>query len=168
MRHLNAGRKLNRSASHRRALFRNLVTALFERERIRTTDAKAKEVRRLAERMITLGKDGSLAARRRALSYIQKRAVVAKLFSDIAPRFTERPGGYTRIIKLGIRHGDAAPISVLQLTTLAADVEAAKAGEKKKKPARGRGAGRGAKAASDAGKADTAVPAKPSRKRAAG
>jgi large subunit ribosomal protein L17 len=167
MRHLNAGRKLNRSASHRRALFRNLVTALFERERIRTTDAKAKEVRRLAERMITLGKDGSLAARRRALSYIQKRAVVAKLFSDIAPRFTERPGGYTRIIKLGIRHGDAAPISVLQLTTLAADVEAAKAGEKKKKPAR-RGAGRGAKAASDAGKADTALPAKPSRKRAAG
>ena len=171
MRHLNAGRKLNRSASHRRALFRNLVTALFEHERIRTTDAKAKEVRRLAERMITLGKDGSLAARRRALSYIQKRAVVAKLFSDIAPRFTERPGGYTRIIKLGIRHGDAAPISVLQLTTLAADVEAAKAGEKKKKPARGRGrggAGRGAKATSDAGKADTAVPAKPSRKRAAG
>ena len=171
MRHLNAGRKLNRSASHRRALFRNLVTALFEHERIRTTDAKAKEVRRLAERMITLGKDGSLAARRRALSFIQKRAVVAKLFSDIAPRFTERPGGYTRIIKLGIRHGDAAPISVLQLTTLAADVEAAKAGEKKKKPARGRGrggAGRGAKATSDAGKADTAVPAKPSRKRAAG
>jgi len=165
MRHLNAGRKLNRSAAHRRALFRNLVTALFERERIRTTDAKAKEVRRLAERMITLGKDGSLAARRRALSYIQKRAVVAKLFSDIAPRFTERPGGYTRIIKLGIRHGDAAPISVLQLTTLAADVEAAKAGEKKKKPARGRGR---AKAASDAGSADTALPKKPARKRAAG
>ncbi len=167
MRHLNAGRKLNRSASHRRALFRNLVTALFERERIRTTDAKAKEVRRLAERMITLGKDGSLAARRRALSFIQKRAVVAKLFTDIAPRFAERAGGYTRIIKLGIRHGDAAPISVLQLTTLAEDVEAAKAGDKKKKPARGRGRAR-AKAASDAGNADTTLPAKPSRKRAAG
>ncbi len=165
MRHLNAGRKLNRSASHRRALFRNLVTALFERERIRTTDAKAKEVRRLAERMITLGKDGSLAARRRALSFIQKRGVVAKLFADIAPRFADRAGGYTRIIKLGIRQGDAAPISVLQLTTLAEDVEAAKAGDKKKKPARGRGR---AKAASDAGKAETTVPAKPSRKRAAG
>jgi large subunit ribosomal protein L17 len=163
MRHLNAGRKLNRSAAHRRALFRNLVTALFERERIRTTDAKAKEVRRLAERMITLGKDGSLAARRRALSYIQKRAVVAKLFGDIAPRFKERAGGYTRIIKLGIRHGDAAPVSVLQLTTLAEDVEAAKAGEKKKKPARGRGRAK----ASDAGKGE-AAPAKPSRKRAAG
>jgi large subunit ribosomal protein L17 len=164
MRHLNAGRKLNRSASHRRALFRNLVTALFERERIRTTDAKAKEIRRLAERMITLGKDGSLAARRRALAFIQSRAVVAKLFADIAPRFKERAGGYTRIIKIGIRHGDAAPLSVLQLTTLAEDVESAKAGDKKKKPARGRGAGRGGKA-SDAGKAGTA---KPSRKRAAG
>jgi len=122
MRHLNAGRKLNRSASHRRALFRNLVTALFERESIRTTDAKAKEARRLAERMITLGKDGSLAARRRALSFIQSRKVVARLFAEIAPRFKDRNGGYTRIIKVGIRHGDAAPVSVLQLTTMAADV----------------------------------------------
>lgn len=166
MRHLNAGRKLNRSASHRRALFRNLVTALFERERIRTTDAKAKEVRRLAERMITLGKDGSLAARRRALAFIQSRKVVAKLFADIAPRFKDRAGGYTRIIKIGVRHGDAAPISMLQLTTLAADVDAVQGGEKKKKAGTGRRAR--AKAASDAGKADTALPAKPSRKRAAG
>jgi len=162
MRHLNAGRKLNRSAAHRRALFRNLVTALFERERIRTTDAKAKEVRRLAERMITLGKDGSLAARRRALSFIQKRAVVSKLFGEIAPRFKERAGGYTRIIKLGIRHGDAAAMSMLQLTTLAEDVEAAKAGEKKKKPARGRGRAKGA----ESGKAEGE--AKPARRRAAG
>ena len=167
MRHLNAGRKLNRSASHRRALFRNLVTALFERESIRTTDAKAKEARRLAERMITLGKDGSLAARRRALSFIQSRKAVARLFAEIAPRFKDRNGGYTRIIKIGIRHGDAAPVSVLQLTTLAADVEAAQAGDKKK--ARGTGRRARAKAASDAGKADTALPAKPSRrKRAAG
>ena len=161
MRHLNAGRKLNRSAAHRRALFRNLVTALFERERIRTTDAKAKEVRRLAERMITLGKDGSLAARRRALSYIQKRAVVAKLFGDIAPRFKERAGGYTRIIKIGIRHGDAAAMSMLQLTTLAEDVEAAKAGEKKKKPARGRGRGKAAETGKSEGEA------KPARRRRA-
>jgi len=85
------------------------VTALLERERIRTTDAKAKEVRRLTERMITLGKDGSLAARRRALAFIQRRVVVKRLFDDIAPRFKDRPGGYTRTIKLGIRHGDAAP-----------------------------------------------------------
>ena len=141
MRHLNAGRKLNRSASHRRALFRNMVTALFERERIRTTDAKAKEVRRLAERMITLGKDGSLAARRRALAFIQSRKIVARLFADIAPRFKDRNGGYTRIIKIGIRHGDAAPMSVLQLTVMAADVEASQGGDKKKKlaaPAVGR------------------------------
>lgn len=167
MRHLNAGRKLNRSASHRRALFRNLVTALFERERIRTTDAKAKEVRRLAERMITLGKDGSLAARRRALSFIQSRAAVKRLFDDIAPRFKERAGGYTRIVKIGIRHGDAAPVSVIQLTTLAADVESAQGGDKKKKAA-GTGRRARAKAASGAGRADTAVPAKPARKRAGG
>jgi large subunit ribosomal protein L17 len=167
MRHLKAGRKLNRSASHRRALFRNLVTALLERERIRTTDAKAKEVRRLTERMITLGKDGSLAARRRALAFIQRRAVVKRLFDDIAPRFKERPGGYTRTIKLGIRHGDAAPISVIQLTTMAADLETAKGGDKRKKDA-GKGRRARAKAASDAGRADTTLPAKPSRKRAAG
>ncbi len=166
MRHLKAGRKLNRSASHRRALFRNLVTALLERERIRTTDAKAKEVRRLAERMITLGKNGTLGARRRALSYIQSRMVVKRLFDEIAPRFKDRPGGYTRTIKIGIRHGDAAPISQIELTTLAADVEKASGGEKKKS-GRQRARGR-AKAASDAGKADTAMPAKPSRKRAAG
>ena len=166
MRHLNAGRKLNRSASHRRALFRNLVTALLERERIKTTDAKAKEVRRLAERMITLGKDGSLAARRRALAYIQRRQVVTRLFDEIAPRFKDRPGGYTRTIKLGLRHGDAAPISVIQLTTLAADLEAEKGGGKRKKDA-GTGRRARAKAASDAGRADTTLPAKPSRKRAA-
>jgi large subunit ribosomal protein L17 len=167
MRHLKAGRKLNRSSSHRRALFRNMVTALFERESIRTTDAKAKEVRRFAERMITLGKDGSLAARRRALAFIQSRKAVKRLFDDIAPRFKERAGGYTRIIKIGIRHGDAAPLSVLQLTTLASDVESAKGGDKKKKAA-GTGRRARAKAAADAGTADTTLPAKPSRKRAAG
>lgn len=167
MRHLKAGRKLNRSASHRRALFRNLVTALIQRESIKTTDAKAKETRRFAERMITLGKDGTLAARRRALAFIQSQAAVRRLFDDIAPRFKERQGGYTRIIKIGTRHGDAAAMSVLQLTTLAADLETAKGGDKKKKAA---GTGRRARAkaaAADAGKADTTLPAKPSRKRAA-
>jgi large subunit ribosomal protein L17 len=163
MRHLNAGRKLNRSASHRRALFRNLVTALLERERIKTTDAKAKEIRRLAERMVTLGKQGTLAARRRALTFVQSRAVVKKLFDEIAPRFKERAGGYTRIIKVGIRHGDAAPISVIELVTRAADLEAAAEGDKQKKR---RGAPRGGKAAAKSGKTD-GVPAKAPRKRAA-
>jgi large subunit ribosomal protein L17 len=161
MRHLNAGRKLNRSASHRRALFRNLVTALLERERIKTTDAKAKETRRLTERMITLGKEGTLAARRRALTFVQSRAVVKKLFDDIAPRFKDRAGGYTRIIKIGIRHGDAAPVSVIELVTRAADLAVAD-GDKQK--TRG-GAPRGGKAAAKGAKAD--VPAKAPRKRAA-
>jgi large subunit ribosomal protein L17 len=163
VRHLNAGRKLNRSASHRRALFRNLVTALLERERIKTTDAKAKETRRLTERMITLGKEGTLAARRRALTFVQSRAVVKKLFDDIAPRFKDRAGGYTRIIKIGIRHGDAAPVSVIELVTRAADLEAAAGGDKQKKR---RGAPRGGKAAAKGSKgADT--PARAPRKRAA-
>lgn len=162
MRHLNAGRKLNRSASHRRALFRNLVTALLERERIKTTDAKAKETRRLAERMITLGKEGTLAARRRALTFVQSRAVVKKLFDDIAPRFKERNGGYTRIVKIGIRHGDAAPVSILELVTRKADLEAAKEGDKQKKR---RGAPRSGKAGAKTEKGDAS--AKAPRKRAA-
>ena len=163
MRHLNAGRKLNRSASHRRALFRNLVTALLQRERIKTTDAKAKETRRLAERMITLGKEGTLAARRRALTFVQSRAVVKKLFDDIAPRFKERAGGYTRITKIGIRHGDAAPVSVIELVTRAADIEATIGVDKQKKR---RGAARGAKDSAKGAKAGDAS-AKNPRKRAA-
>jgi len=116
MRHRRAGRKLNRSVAHRRALFRNLVTALLEHERIRTTDPKAKEVRRLTDRIITLGKRGSLHARRRALAYVRKESVVRKLFDEVAPRFANRPGGYTRVIKLGPRLGDAAPQSIVELT----------------------------------------------------
>jgi large subunit ribosomal protein L17 len=116
MRHLRAGRKLNRTGAHRRALFRNLVTALLEHERIRTTDPKAKEVRRLTDRIITLGKRGSLHARRRALAYVRKESVVRKLFDEVAPRFAKRPGGYTRVIKLGPRLGDAAPQSIVELT----------------------------------------------------
>jgi large subunit ribosomal protein L17 len=163
MRHLNAGRKLNRSASHRRALFRNLVTALLERERIKTTDAKAKETRRLTERMITLGKEGTLAARRRALTFVQSRAVVKKLFDDIAPRFKERNGGYTRIIKIGIRHGDAAPLSVIELVTRQADIDAAADDKKKKR----RGAPRAGKPAAKGGKAEEAPAQAPRKKRAA-
>ena len=115
MRHLNAGRKLNRSSSHRRALLRNLVTSLLQHEHLQTTDAKAKELRRWAERMITLGKRNTLHARRQALAFVRKREVVAKLFDDIAPRFSARPGGYTRVTKLGIRRGDAAPVSIIEL-----------------------------------------------------
>ena len=112
--------------------------------------------------MITLGKQGTLAARRRALTFVQSRAVVKKLFDDIAPRFKERAGGYTRIIKLGIRHGDAAPISIIELVTRAADLEAAAEGDKKKR----RGAPRGGKPAAKGAKAEGA-PAKAPRKRAA-
>jgi large subunit ribosomal protein L17 len=114
MRHLNAGRKLSRNSSHRHALMRNMVTSLIEHGRIRTTDAKAKEVRRWAERMITLGKQQSVAARRRARAFVQTDAAVAKLFGEVAPLFMNRAGGYTRIIKVGQRAGDAAPISILE------------------------------------------------------
>ncbi len=116
MRHQNQGRKLNRSSSHRKALFRNLVLSLIRHERIRTTDAKAKELRRFADRMITLGKRGDLSARRRAFDFIRSRDAVKKLFDEIAPRFKERNGGYTRVIKFGFRRGDAAPLSIIEFT----------------------------------------------------
>jgi large subunit ribosomal protein L17 len=116
MRHLKAGRKLNRTAAHRKALFRNLVTSLIEHEHVRTTDAKAKELRRIADRVITLGKRGTLHARRQALAYVRSQTAVTKLFDEVAARFRERPGGYTRVVKLGHRHGDAASMSVIELT----------------------------------------------------
>lgn len=116
MRHLKSGRKLNRSSAHRKAMFRNMVTSLLLHERVQTTDAKAKELRRWAERMVTLGKRGGLHARRQALAYIRSRQVVKRLFEEIAPRFQDRPGGYTRITKVGLRRGDAAPLSVVELT----------------------------------------------------
>lgn len=116
MRHLNSGRQLSRNSSHRHALMRNMVTSLLLHGRIRTTDAKAKEVRRWAERMITLGKKQTVAARRRARAFVRTDEAVSKLFSDVAPRFATRAGGYTRIIKIGRRPGDNAPISILELT----------------------------------------------------
>ena len=115
MRHQKSGRKLNRTSSHRWALMRNLITSLLRDEKIKTTDAKAKELRRWADRVITLGKQGSLHARRQVLGIVQDKAVVRKLFDSIAPRFKDRPGGYTRIVKIGIRRGDAAPISIIEL-----------------------------------------------------
>jgi large subunit ribosomal protein L17 len=115
MRHNVAGRKLGRDSAHRRSLYRNLVTDLLNYEKITTTEAKAKEVRGLAERMITLGKKGGLPARRQALAYVLDEKIADKLFTTLAPRYAERPGGYTRISKLGPRLGDAAPMVQLEL-----------------------------------------------------
>ena len=115
MRHSKAGRRLGRKTSHREAMFRNMVTSLLDHGKITTTDAKAKEIRVVAERMITLGKRGDLHSMRLAASVIREKTVVSKLFSTIAPRYKERLGGYTRIIKLGIRQGDAAPVSLIEL-----------------------------------------------------
>lgn len=115
MRHLNSGRKLGRTSEHRTALFRNMATSLFRHERIETTDAKAKELRSFAEKLITLAKRGDLHARRQAYQDIRDQEVLAKLFGDIGPRFKARNGGYTRIIKSRIRRGDNAPISIIEL-----------------------------------------------------
>ena len=121
MRHRKSGRQLGRNTHHRRALFRSLVTSLLEHERIETTEAKAKEIRVLAEQMITLGKDGGLHARRQAAAYIRGKAVVSKLFQDLAGRFSERNGGYTRLIKTRHRIGDNAPMVVIELVTRLSD-----------------------------------------------
>src|ERR687886_2735665 len=110
MRHQRAGRKLGRDSAHRRALYANLTGALIEHGRIKTTQAKAKAVKPIAERMITLGRRGDLHARRQALAYLRSNDVVHKLFADVGPRFRERPGGYSRIVKLGPRQGGAAAI----------------------------------------------------------
>ena len=115
MRHRREGRKLGRTASHRKALFRNMVTDFLDKEHLVTTVPKAKELRPVAEKMITLGKKETLSARRRALSFIRRRAVVRKLFDDLAPRFAERKGGYTRIVRLGFRRGDSAELALIEL-----------------------------------------------------
>ena len=115
MAHRIAGRRLDRDSDHRRSLFRNLITDLLRYEHIVTTEAKAKEVRGVAEKVITLGKDGTLPARRQALAWITDEDVLRKLFSEIAPRYATRPGGYTRIVKLGQRQGDGAPTVQLEL-----------------------------------------------------
>ena len=115
MRHRVAGKKLGRKTAHRVMMFRNMVTSLFDKERIRTTLERAKAVRPIAERMITLGKRETLHARRQALAYVMDPAVVAKLFDTLAPRFSQRPGGYTRIIRLGFRDGDGTQMAYLEL-----------------------------------------------------
>ncbi len=115
MRHRVAGRKMNRSGGHRKALRRNLITALFRHESIRTTEAKAKFIRSEAEKLITLAKRGDLQARRQALARLPNREIVARLFDELGPRYQDRPGGYTRIYKLGPRQGDGAPMATIEL-----------------------------------------------------
>ncbi|MDD5168633.1 MAG: 50S ribosomal protein L17, partial [Syntrophales bacterium] len=114
MRHGKAGCKLGRTSSHRNAMFRNMVTSFLVEEKIRTTDAKAKELKRLAEKMVTLGKRGHLHARRQALAFIRDESAVKKLFEELSTRYMSRPGGYTRVVKLGYRNGDNAPMSVVE------------------------------------------------------
>jgi large subunit ribosomal protein L17 len=115
MRHHRAGKKLGRDAAHRRALYANLTCNLIEHGRIKTTEAKAKAVKPLAEQMITLGRRGDLHARRQALARLRSQEIVHKLFSEVGPRFVDRPGGYSRIVKLGPRQGDAAEMVFLEL-----------------------------------------------------
>ena len=115
MRHLKSGRKLNRNSSHRKAMFRNMANSLFEHEIIKTTVPKAKELRRVAEPLITLAKDDSVAHRRLAFDRLRDKESVGKLFSEIGPRYVERPGGYLRILKCGYRSGDKAPMAYVEL-----------------------------------------------------
>ena len=115
MRHRNAGRKLNRTSAHRQAMFRNMAASLFQHEAIRTTLAKAKELRRVAEPLITMAKDDSATRRRMAFDRIRDRATVGKLFDELGPRYRDRPGGYLRILKCGYRAGDNAPMAIVEL-----------------------------------------------------
>ncbi|MBN2382170.1 50S ribosomal protein L17 [bacterium] len=132
MRHRKARRRLSRTTSHRFSLMRNLTSALMQSERIITTEPKAKELRRYAEKMITLAKREDLHARRQVYQFIPQKDVVRKLFETIAPRFIDRNGGYTRMYKLGYRHGDAAPMAVIELTTLGEKQQTQKSQKKKK------------------------------------
>ncbi len=123
MRHVKAYRKLGMNASHRKAMMRNMVTSLIEHERIETTDIRAKELRRLADRMVTLGKRGDLHSMRRSLQTVRTKTAAKKLFDELAPRFKEKQGGYTRIVKIGRRHGDNADMAILEWSLQAVDVE---------------------------------------------
>jgi large subunit ribosomal protein L17 len=136
VRHREKGRQLGRNTKHRWALYRSLVTSLLEHERIETTEAKAKEIRGFTDRMITLGKEGGLPARRRALSFLRSKDVVSKLFSDVAGRFRERNGGYTRIIKTRRRVGDAAEMVAIELVVKGTGTEKAKPDQMSEKAAK--------------------------------
>ncbi len=131
MRHLKSGRKLNRTSSHRKAMFRNMAASLIEHEQIKTTVPKAKELRKVAEPLITLGKTPTVANRRLAFNRLRNRTVVSKLFDDLGVRFKDRPGGYLRILKCGLRTGDKAPMAYVQLVD--GPLEDAPAGTESKK-----------------------------------
>ncbi|MDX1517850.1 MAG: 50S ribosomal protein L17 [Woeseiaceae bacterium] len=124
MRHRKSGRRLGRNSSHRKAMFRNMAASMLKHETIRTTLPKAKELRRVVEPLITLAKEDSVANRRLAFDRLRDKEVVGKLFSDLGPRFKDRPGGYLRILKMGPRPGDAAPMAIVMLTEEAATSEA--------------------------------------------
>ncbi len=115
MRHAKSGRKFNRTASHRKAMFANMAVALIKHEQIKTTLPKAKDLRGVVDRLITLGKRGDLHARRQALSVLRDSTIAAKLFEELAERYKDRPGGYTRVIKAGFRYGDMAPMALIEL-----------------------------------------------------
>jgi large subunit ribosomal protein L17 len=155
MRHLNTGRNLSRSTSHRKALLNNLAQELFQHKRIRTTLAKAKELRPFAEKLVTTAKAGDVAARRRIMRFLSRKSVVKSLVETIAPSYADRNGGYTRIIKLGTRIGDAAPLAIIELVGFEGVIKAA-AEEKKKaaeaKSGKGKVAAKGGKATDDEGK----------------
>jgi len=123
MRHQKTGRKLGRNSSHRKAMFRNMVTSLFSHQQLETTDAKAKELRSMAEKMITLAKRGDLHARRQALAYMQDKKVTHRLFDEMQEKFHDRQGGYIRVIKKGTRRGDGAPTSIIQLVTAEKEIK---------------------------------------------
>jgi len=125
MRHGNGYRKLNRTASHRKAMFSNMTASLLTHEQIKTTLPKAKELRRFVDKMISLGKKGTLHDRRRAFAFLRDEAVVAKLFSVLAERYAERPGGYSRVLKAGFRHGDSAPMAFIELVDRDPDAKGA-------------------------------------------
>jgi len=136
MRHRKSGRKLNRTSSHRTAMFRNMAVSLLRHEQIQTTLPKAKELRRVAEPLITLGKVSSLANRRLAFSRLRDREIVGKLFDDLGNHFRERPGGYLRILKAGFRPGDSAPMALVQLVGREPGAEPAEPAPKPKKSAK--------------------------------
>lgn len=147
MRHRKAGRKLGRDSSHRKAMLRNMVTSLFKYEQLETTDAKAKQLRPVAEKMITLAKRGDLHARRQALAYIRDKTITHRLFEELKDRYLDMQGGYVRIIKKGNRKGDGAPISIVQMLSLD--------GDRKKGKRKGKAAAKAAsKAARSAGAAE--------------
>ena len=133
MRHRVAGRKLSRTTQHRELMFRNMLVSLLQHERIKTTLAKGKELRSWADKIITLGKKGTLHARRQAFALLRDEGIVKKLFDEIAPKLKDREGGYTRIYKMGWRHGDGAPLSLVELVTFSSPEEKKKSPVKKAK-----------------------------------